>query len=349
MPNNHVTIRPLTDPEQWNKFLLTLKPNTFLQSWQWGQIQKTSGEDVHYLGIFSGAQQIGAALVLTVNAKRGRHYFIPHGPLFANDKTTLEYLPALTQHLKQTASADNVVALRIAPLLITTPAAQRTFQQLGFRPAPMHVHAERTWVRDISGNPDKILQSMRKTTRHAIKKAHAANVTVDITTDPAALDRFYPLYESTKQRHQFVPYTHDTLTEQIAQLKTTDAVYFAIAKHRGRDVAAAILFQFGQTVFYYHGASDKLPAKVPAAQALQWAAIQEAKRRGATRYNFWGIAPADFQDKPGKPHPFAGITIFKQGFGGQAIDYLHTQDLPLTLSYWKLWLIEMWRKFRRGF
>ena len=87
-----------------------------------------------------------------------------------------------------------------------------------------------------------------------------------------------------------------------------------------------------------------MPTTVPAAHAVQWRSIQEAQRRGATRYNFWGIARAD-QPR----HPFAGITIFKKGFGGYPQDYMHAQDLPLNLKYWKLWAVDTWRHIQRGF
>lgn len=333
-------IREINDKTIWNDFLLSLQPNTFLQSWEWRQVQEQDGEEVRTLGFYEGKDLVAVALLILVEARRGNHYLCPHGPLLQDPSRMEEILKTLVAYCDPTKA----VALRIAPLVEHTAQQEEIFSSLGFWPAPMHVHAELTWVLDISKSEEDILSGMRKTTRHAIAKAKKEHVSVDISSDISSLERFWPLYEQTKNRHGFIPFGKDFITLQANTFGASNMMFFAIATYKGEDVAAAMLFQFGTTVFYYHGASTKIPSNIPAAQLLQWEAIQEAKRRGATRYNFWGIAP---EDEPN--HPFAGITVFKKGFGGYAMDYLHAQDLPLSWKYWKLWAIEMFRKKKRGF
>lgn len=369
MHNSAMTISETLSESQWNDFLLRQNPNTFLQSWEWGQVQRRTGQRVMYLALHDNGQQIGAALVITVNAKRGRHYLIPHGPIVRSGDGFLQAcLNEFISFLRQRASRDRVVALRIAPLLLHTDQSQQLYKNLGFRPAPLHVHAELTWVRDITMSEEQILGDMRKTTRHAIRRALSAGVNTEIlsrsnTNLTAVLDRFYHLYEQTQSRHNFVPYSRATLSAQLEEFGRRDRVFAIAARHEKRDVAAAICFQFGSTAFYYHGASRQLPANVPAAQLVQWEAMAEAKRRGAVRYNFWGISPPAVNSPNilsftlrgkvsgggSRPHPFAGITVFKKGFGGYAIDYLHAQDLPLSWRYWQLWLVDKWRQRQRGF
>ena len=349
MSHSPLSIRAMTNANHWNDFLLALRPNTFLQSWEWGQLQKQSGEGIRYLGFFAGDEQIGAALLITVNAKRGRHLFCPHGPLFATDLAARQHLPAFVDHCRSLARQDKAVALRLAPLLLTNTANVPAFKNLGFRPAPLHVHAERTWNLDITPSGDELLLNMRKTTRHAIKKAERMSVKTDIVSGSRIVNRFLPLYHATETRHHFVPFTSEFLTRQIGIFSQHNNAYAVFASHQGRDIAAAILIQFGPTVFYHHGASLKQKNQPSASHLVQWAAIKEAKRRGATRYNFWGIVPKRSHRAARNPHPFAGITVFKQGFGGYALDYMHAQDLPLSPLYYQLWLVETIRKFRRGF
>lgn len=340
-------LKEITSSMQWDEFVLSLNPNTFLQSWEWGQVQKNDGEDVKYLGIFEADQLVGACLLLTVKARRGRHFFIPHGPILKNENSLGKYLREIAEFCRQNQSGE--VALRISPLMLESQTNSSVFQKLGFRSAPMHVHAELTWVVGIDKSEDEVLNAMRKTTRQAIRKAEQAGVDVEIFSDSSALDRFWPLYQQTKDRHDFVPYSRKLLETQLQHMNA----FTAIASHEGQDVAAGIFFQFGRTVFYYHGASIKTSSKVSPAQLLQWKAIKEAKRRGATRFNFWGIAPQQSEGPP-KPwrrraHPFEGITVFKTGFGGYALNYMHAQDLPLSWKYWKLWTIDTYRKIKRGF
>jgi len=78
---------------------------------------------------------------------------------------------------------------------------------------------------------------------------------------------------------------------------------------------------------------------------LQWEAIKEAKQRGCERYNFWGIA--DEKSKI-KKHPWWGLSLFKMGFGGYRKEYVKTQDLPLSPSYWLTFIFEKIRKIKRG-
>ncbi|MAF80833.1 hypothetical protein CL628_02355 [bacterium] len=337
-------IREVTSREAWDEFVLAQAPNTFLHTWEWGQSQQADGEGLQYLGIFSDAgEQLAAALVLTIHAKRGIHYLIPHGPTMAAGVDPAEVLAELIAYLQPLAAADGALALRVAPLLESTDASQAVFKELGFKPAPLHVHAELTWVLDIPQSDDALLDGMRKTTRHAVKKAMNDGVATSIIPASEILDRFWPLYEGTGSRHGFVLYPRELIAEQLTQFADNDRVFGAVAQHGGKDVAAAIVFQYGQTCFYYHGASIQVERMSPT-QLLQFEAIREARRRGATTYNFWGIAP---DDQPN--HPFAGITVFKKGFGGHAIDYMHAQDLPLAFGYKRLWLIEQWRRWRRGF
>lgn len=331
--------KEITNRQEWDSLLDTVKPNTFLHSWQWKQVQEADGEEVQTIGLYDQDELVAIALVITVNAKRGRHYLIPHGPILKDAKYLTDVIREIVSYCK---NRGDTVAIRVAPLTVNTAEHTKIFSDLGFRSSPMHVHAELTWVLNISKPEEELLQEMRKTTRNAITKAEKEGVKVEIHSDASALERFWPLYEQTKNRHGFVPFHKSFIQSQADIFGAENKMFFAIATYKGNDVAAAMLIHSGNTVFYYHGASSKVT--VPAAQLLQWEAIKEAKRRGATRYNFWGIAP---DNEPN--HPFAGITIFKKGFGGYAIDYMHAQDLPLSWKYWKLWAIEMWRKKKRGF
>lgn len=338
--SKNMQVKEVQTREEWDAFVTRLAPNTFLQSWQWKQVQESDGETVSMLGIYNADTLVGVALCILVNAKRGNYYLIPHGPILEDESMLQEALQLLIEYCKQHAGA--AVTLRIAPLSEDTPAHRSLVERLGFRPAPMHVHAELTWVLDIAPSEEEIFRGMRKTTRHAITKAEKEYVTVEIISDESGLNRFWPLYEATTTRHGFVAFSKKLIASQTHLFGESGNMFFAIASYDGEDVAGAMLIHYGNTVFYYHGASIK--TSVPAAQLLQWRAIQEAKKRGAVRYNFWGIAP---EDEPN--HPFAGITIFKKGFGGYAIAYMHAQDYVLSWKYWPMWAIEMIRKKRRGF
>jgi lipid II:glycine glycyltransferase (peptidoglycan interpeptide bridge formation enzyme) len=77
---------------------------------------------------------------------------------------------------------------------------------------------------------------------------------------------------------------------------------------------------------------------------LQWEAIKEAKKRDKSIYNFWGIAP-----DTKRRHPWQGLSLFKKGFGGRLVEYLHAKDLPLSPLYFATYCYETLRKWKKGY
>jgi lipid II:glycine glycyltransferase (peptidoglycan interpeptide bridge formation enzyme) len=74
-----------------------------------------------------------------------------------------------------------------------------------------------------------------------------------------------------------------------------------------------------------------------------WEVIKEAKKRGCKYYDMWGATP---QGK--KNHRFSGPSLFKEGFGGERIDWLPASDLPVNFKYWGTYIFENVRKRVRG-
>ena len=75
---------------------------------------------------------------------------------------------------------------------------------------------------------------------------------------------------------------------------------------------------------------------------MQWNAIQEAKKRGKSHYNFWGVEPT------GNPkHPWFGLSLFKKGFGGNLRQFTGANDIPLKRRYHITRTFEIIRRIKR--
>lgn len=298
----------------WNAFLLKHAPSGLFQSWEWGEVEKRLGHKVWRLN-WPGA----IAQVVKVEARRGTFLHVRHGPIVTDN------WGQVVKDLTDLARKEGAWFLRISPQIQTLPVK-------GFRPAPIHaMDAEVCWVLDLNQPEDIILSNMRKTTRYEIR--HAKEVKIEQTND---IKRFLTLYSLTSKRQNFVE--HKGIQEEFDCL---DARCY-VASFNGKDIAAAIIVDFGNQSIYHHGAS--IPTKIPASYVLQWHAIQEAKKRGKKIYNFWGIAPDD-----SKNHPWRGLTAFKMGFGGRRVSSLHAQDLPLSPRYLLTRTVEGIRKKVKGY
>lgn len=350
-----IDIRPILEQTTWDTFVLSLEQKTFLHSWNWIAMNRALGEEAVPLGAFQDGTLVGVALGLTVTARRGSFLFCPHGPLVRGGMGQRaggrEVIERLLDALEREARKRKLSFLRVSPLLPDTPEGRRLFAERGYRPAPIHMHAETMWVLDVRPPEEELLKHMRKTTRNLIHRGEREAVAIRLSADPKDLELFQRLYSETAGRERFVPFSRAFLEAEFEAFRRDDRAFLAFATHNDEPLATALIVLYGDTAFYHQGASSRARPKVPAAYLLHWKIIEELKRRGITHYNFWGIAPRLPEAGSREPvsHPWAGLTLFKRGFGGERIDCLHAQDLPLRSSYWLTYGIEQARRWKRGF
>lgn len=339
-------IRSITDRAVWEQFLDCLPVDTFLHTWEWGEFNTQTntrpGETIFRIGAYDGEKLIAVALLLKIIAKRGSYIFCPHGPIISSDHETI--LKTIIKYSIHLAISEKVDFVRYAPLLLNDEKYLSIFRSLGFRDAPIHVHPELAWILDITPSEDELLSQMRKTSRHAIKKAVKDGVTVRQSTSLEDLTKFHTLYTETVERQQFTPFSLKYLQNELSTFLEKDHMRIFVAEYRLEPVAASMVVFTPYSAFYHQGASSRKYPKLTAAHALQWEAIRTAKQRGCQRYNFWGIA-----DEVQPNHPWKGLTLFKKGFGGYSQRYVHAQDKPLGIKYWLNFGIETFRRKKRGY
>lgn len=376
-------VREIKEKEIWENFFLGCEEKTFLDSWNWGEFQrkmgnftfarrkasfggstaaqKSEGGKIWRLGIYKESDLIAVALIIKISARRGTFLFSPHAPALAkapteNHSLRYETLKTLLEELKKIAKEENTSFVRISPIWENSKENIEIFKNLNFRTAPIHMHPELTWELDIVPPEEKLLIKMRKTTRYLIKQAQK-NKDIEITksTKIEDVERFNELYQKTVSRHHFTPFSIDYLTNEVLAFLPDNQVMIFLGKYKEELLASAIIIFWHGIAFYHQGASSPKYPKIPVSYLLQWEAIKEAKKRGCNVYNFWGIAPLENKKPHRNPfgvlrnkHPWAGLTLFKTGFGGYKKEYVRTQDLPLSSKYWLNFIVELVRKSKRG-
>jgi peptidoglycan pentaglycine glycine transferase (the first glycine) len=353
-------IKEIQDKKIWEGFLEKFKEKTFLQSFNWGEFNKRMGNKVWRMGIyeipnsnFQIPNLIACSLVIKILAKRGNFLFVPHGPIikFQISNSKFQVLQFLLEELKKLAKKEKCDFIRIAPILEKNEENEKIFKELGFREAPIHIHPEITWELDISIPEEELLKGMRKTTRYLIRQA-IKNKDIEILRSEKIEDlkEFNKVYQETAKRHFFVPFSFDYLKNEFLAFKDDKQILIILGKYKGEIVSGGVFVFWQKIGFYHHGASSHKYPKIPVSYLMIWEAIKEAKNRGCEKFNFWGIAPL-INSKlqiPNSKHPWAGLTLFKMGFGGEKKEYIKTKDFPISKKYWLCYLIEKIRKKRRG-
>lgn len=333
-------IREATNQTTWDAFLAQQKYRPFMQSWTMGDVYDDIGETPIRLEMIENSQVAGICQALVIDARRGKHLVVPYGPLVTLS-LRLEALSLLIETLKEKAHELNCCFIRLSPFW------EKSADPIpGSKPSPLHLLAEHIWYIDLQEtSEEEILKGMRKNTRNLIRRAEKEGVTIVRSDDPLRdLDTFIKLHEETRKRHSFTPYTNAFFQAQVKRFSERGECTMYQAHYQGEVIASSVhMHAFGETS-YHHGASTHRYSKIPASYLLQWTAIQDALKRGDHMYSFWGIAPEGV-----KKHPFAGVTLFKRGFGGQLLELQHCCDIPVTSKYYLTRGFETLRKWKRGF
>jgi lipid II:glycine glycyltransferase (peptidoglycan interpeptide bridge formation enzyme) len=200
-------------------------------------------------------------------------------------------------------------------------------QKVGLRKAPGDLLPPDTILLDLEPTEDAILERMKPKTRYNIRLACRRGVRVRKGTirDLGLWDALYR--ETVKRnsitphgRHFFAPLLHeDQASREEARL--------LIAEKDGVPLAAMFMAVSSDQASYLYGASSGEHRDLMAPYALQWTAIQEAKKIGCRSYDLFGVAPG-----PDPGHPMYGLYQFKRGFGGTMLHRQGVWDYPYDLS-----------------
>lgn len=333
---NFVT-KEIDKKDVWEKYLLSQKPGTFLQSWNWGETNKLIGYKIKRLGFYKNGKFSGCALLIHQPAKRGPHFLIPGGPVM--DYSDRKFVRYVFGEIKKAATKESVWFVRIRPDVEESGNIRSQLKEIGFNPAPMHVHGENTLILDLSSEDEDLLKGMRKNTRYLIRKSLNENYKVSVTTDKERINDLYLLQKETAKRHNFVGFKKKLLSAELDVFAKDNQALLFECKKEGKLLVSALVIFYSDKAFYHFSASSQESLRTNASYYTQWQIIKNAKELGMAYYDFWGIAA---RDDP--KHRFWGVTVFKRGFGGKRIDWLHAHDLPVKKYYWITYFFETLRR-----
>lgn len=339
----------------WDDFVRAHPQAHLLQTSAWGQLKSKFGWHEGGVALLNEAQQIQAGSLLLYRRAAGLTLaYAPRGPLTDWHDHTLT--AALLLEMQETASRAGASVLKIEPDLPDTPLNRALLHSYGLYPSPQTVQPRSTIVLDIHGDDDAILKAMKSKWRYNIRLAERKEVIVREATanDLPAINQ---LMQVTGERDGFSVHSREYYTTAYQLLVPRHAVYL-LAEYAGQPLAAIVVCVAGETAYYLWGASSDRERNRMPNHALQWAGIQWAKARGATRYDFWGIPDAlgmvamGLRNGDGSGTPSDEIAVdvaafpdgelwgvyrFKQGFGGEVVRTVGAWDLAIDPLGYRLY------------
>lgn len=155
-----------------------------------------------------------------------------------------------------------------------------------------------------------------------VAKARREGVTIEHLTNRDGLARFYRLH-TVARRHQGVPTQSRRFILSFSRLFDARLGFVLIARHRERDIAAAVFLNAGGTLTYKFGASDRRFLSVRPNNLLFMEAIR------------WGCEHRQRELDFGRTdHDNHGLRAFKAGWGAieSPLEFTYFGDYDATLG-----------------
>jgi len=329
-----MNIQIADNQKEWDSWFFLQKQHNFLQSFEWGEFQKSTGKGVLRLQILDGDSILAQVQGFVHNLGLGMKYV--YVPRIKNYETRI--MDLVFEYFKE----KKYIFVRLEPVEEIQNSKFKIQNTKNRQP-------QHTLVLNIEKPKEELLEEMHSKTRYNIRLADRKGIVVKREKN---IDIFWKLNEETTGRDKFK--SHDK--NYYAGMLETDMCYQLVAYYEDAPVASNLFIKFGSTFTYLHGTSSNKYRNLMAPYLLQWKGIQFAQELECSFYDFWGIAPPVEESSNTKStcfhnlcwkidDPWTGITRFKVGFGGDSTSYPEAMEIPL--NFWKYKLYSLVKKLRK--
>lgn len=322
-------IRPITLEEKDRFNSVASHP---LQSWEWGEFRKATGQELERFGMFDDSGQMKEALSVTFHSI----------PIFGG---TAGYVPKssrptpeMLQALQELGRRHNSVFIKLEPNVQAPIGAQEPFKDIeevlvanGAKPG-RSLFTRYTFVKDLTPDVETLMADMKSKTRYNIRLAERKGVTVSEDTTPAGLEIYLKLLQETTARQGFYAHGPEYFRTMWKVLGDSGMLRILKAEYEGKVLSAWILFIFNGVGYYPYGASSREHRDVMANNLMMWEALQLAKREGCTQFDMWGSLGPDADPK----HKWYGFHKFKEGYGVELVQSVPTHDLVINSAMYPI-------------
>ena len=319
------------DKERWNEVVTNSPQGSFMQSWEWGEMQLSFGLPVWRLIVEDDDAWAGVALVIERKVLFGRCWlYVPQGPLYGSEPRVWRLV---NDKLRELGASQKAIFVRCDPIITQENGNDVLLLQSGWLKSEREVQPRHTLMVDLTQSEDQLLEQMRQKTRYNIRLAQRKGVTVRFSQAKGDVENFLELTREVESRGLFRYHPAHYYRTMLEVLGPHGLLEIGVAEMEGTVLAVHLLLKFGKRVTYGHGASLAGKRELMGPHLLQWESIKRAKEQGYLTYDFFGVAA----DQSDSDHPWAGITRFKLGFGGKRADYIGAYDLVLDQTLYAIY------------
>ncbi len=298
-----------------------------LQSWEWGEFRERTGVRVLRLGSFEG-KNIVSGFQLTLHLIPYLGYvvgYFPRGPL--PNKPMLE-------SLQRIGKSEKCLFIKMEPNVGPHQQTREFLITNGARQGKS-LFPQYTFQLDLNPSEEELMAKMKEKTRYNVRLAQKAGVTVREDNSDQAFETYLKLTLETTKRQGFYAHGENYHRLMWQVLKPSGIAHLLTATYQGKILVTWILFLFNSVLYYPYGASSTENREVMASNLMMWEAMRWGKLNGAKLFDLWGALGPN----PNPKDPWYGFHHFKEGYGGNLVEFIGTYDLvfnPLLYSVYNL-------------
>jgi len=323
-----MTIKLLTNKDQKIYDSVIIHP---VQTWAWGEFQKTQGHKIYRLGVFDSKEKIKSAFTISFHQIPKTKYSI--GTILRGPKVN----ESMLKIVKEMAQKENAIFVKFEPD-ISKSENNMSFPSMVI--SPKVAFYPNTFKIDLTKSEDELLKSLHQKTRYNIKIANRHNVEVMESTNDKGFEIYLKLLLDTTKRQGFYLHTQKYHRDLWQILKKTDISHIMLASYQGQVLSAFMLFKLKDQLFYPYGASLDIRREVMAPTLLMWESIKLGQKLKCTSFDMWGCLGPDAKEGENG----FGFHRFKQGFNGRLYEYVGTYDYVINPVLYKIYnLVDKYR------
>lgn len=292
--------------------------------------------------------QFGFAALTIIKLKIGNVLYCPYGPVFLKE-TNKKEINFVINELKKIANANNCIFIRLEnkeknwekyKCYVKPPV--ETYNKEGiFQP-------RLEWCLDIDKDIDTIYNIFSKDCKYSIRRTEKENIEVKVVTEnfQEYLPDFLQIMKETSDRNGFINHEEKYFQSVFKSLDAGHLKSFLVLSKIDETVvnmAVIILNEKNSesielTANYVYGGSREYKREFGATYRTQWESIKQAKKMGATFYNFGGITGEYKGNNFGK-NSLLGVTNFKKQFGGYSNFNGYFYDIPIKKLKYLIYIL----------
>lgn len=298
--------------------------HSLLQTKEWAALRETQGWQAHW---------IDEILILEKKLPFGKSFL--YAPEV--DFNAINKLQDFLDNINKNTKNRHTIFIRLEILDKFTTEIDQKMLAAGFIKSFEELQPEWRQIIEISKTEEEILAQMKEKGRYNIRVAIRNNIVIEKSQN---LDLFYKIFQETSKRDGFEIRPKQYFINLLAKLEPPGFAELLVARYNGEVIAAEIATYFQETASYLYGASSSENRNLMTPYLLHFEAIKRAKERGCRYYDLLAVASENIES-----HKYAGITSFKEQFGGEKVHLAGSYDYIYKPIWYKLFKIA--ETFRR--